>query len=112
MSYGAIPIPVTQGLECPTFTQPPLDGSLSLAALYDWQAVHSPENPVFIFEESPGVHRTIKWAEAIKGIRRATRILRNAVRSSTEETKPGNSRVIGVLASSGTYLSSIRKSHN
>ena len=84
MATGTIPTPFTQGLKCPTFTQPPIDGSLSLAALYDWQADRSPDHPLFVFEESPGTHRTIKWAEAMKGIHRATRILRTAVGSSTE----------------------------
>ena len=105
MATGTIPTPITQGLKCPTFTQPPLDGSLSLAELYEWQAINSPEHPLFVFEDSPGTHRMIKWAEAMKGIRRATRILRNAVRESAGAIKPEKSTVIGVLASSGGYSS-------
>ena len=103
MATGRIPIPVTQGLKCPTFTQPPFDVTLSLAHLYDWQGIHSPDHPLFVFEESPGIHRTIKWAEAMKGVRRATRILRNAVKSSKEVTNGVKSPVIGVLALSGAY---------
>ena len=104
MLTGKIPIPVTQGLKCPTFTQPPLDGSLSIGALYDWQAVNSPDHPLFVYQQSPGVQRTIKWAEAMKGIWRAARILRNAVRSSAESANGVKSPVIGVLALSGEYF--------
>ena len=103
MAYGIIPAPLTQGLKCSTFTQHALDGSLSLAALYDWQAVHSSDHPLFVFEESPGTHRTIKWAEAIKGIQRATRILRNAVMPSTGATNGVKSPIVGVLALAGEY---------
>ncbi|KAH8110852.1 acetyl-CoA synthetase-like protein [Phellopilus nigrolimitatus] len=75
-------IPRTQGLQSTTFTQPPLDESLSLPALYDWQVEHSPKHPLFVFEDVSGSQRTILWEEGVQGVHRATRFVRQAVGSS------------------------------
>ena len=99
---AAIPTPRTQGLSSATFTQPPLDGSLSIPALYEWLANHSAHHPLFIFEGVLGSQRTILRNEAQQGIERAAKRIRQEVgynvNSHSEEDPP----VIAVLASAGT----------
>ncbi|KAH8110847.1 acetyl-CoA synthetase-like protein [Phellopilus nigrolimitatus] len=95
-------IPRTHGLQSTTFTQPPLDESLSLPALYDWQAEHSPKHPLFVFEDVPGSQRTILWEEGVQGVHRATRFVRQAVGSPPSSNGGGKPPVIAVLASSDT----------
>lgn len=91
-------MPITHGLHSLTFTQPPIDGSLCLPALFDWQGSHSSKHPLFVFEDAPGSLRTILWEEGIQGIHRATEYIRRVVSLPIENTdKP----VVAVLASSG-----------
>lgn len=92
--------PKSQGLKSSTFTQPPSDPTLSFPALYDWQGEHSPDHPLFLFEEAPGSKRTIKWGEAVQGFHRATGYVRETVRYSGAGSKP----FIAVLATSGEQL--------
>lgn len=93
----AIP-PRSQGLTSSTFIQPPFEPSLSVPALYDWQYEHSPDHPLFVFQESTGRKRTITWGEAVPAIHRATRYIRDAVKYSGEGKKP----FIAILATTGT----------
>ena len=37
----------------PTFTPPPVDGSLSIPQLFDFHAAHSPHPPLFAYSPSP-----------------------------------------------------------
>ncbi|KAH8110853.1 acetyl-CoA synthetase-like protein [Phellopilus nigrolimitatus] len=92
----------THGLQSATFTQPPLDGSLSLPAIYDWQAEHSPKHPIFVFEDAPGLLRTILWDEGAQGMHRATRFVRKAVGNPLVLDGSSKPSVIAVLASSDT----------
>ncbi|KAH8113759.1 acetyl-CoA synthetase-like protein [Phellopilus nigrolimitatus] len=100
-------VPRTQGRQSTTFTQPPLDESLSLPALYDWQAEHSPKHPLFVFEDVPGSQRTILWDEGVQGVHRATRFVRQAVGSHPILNGGGKPPVIAVLASSDTITFSL-----
>ncbi|KAH8110877.1 acetyl-CoA synthetase-like protein [Phellopilus nigrolimitatus] len=101
---GMAPLVVneTQGLQSATFTQPPLDESLSLPAIYDWQAKHSPKHPIFVFEDAPGLLRTILWDEGVQGVHRATRFVRKAVGNPLMLEDSSKPSVIAVLASSDT----------
>ncbi|KAH8110855.1 acetyl-CoA synthetase-like protein [Phellopilus nigrolimitatus] len=100
-------IPRTHGRQSTTFTQPPLDESLSLPALYDWQAEHSPKHPLFVFEDVPGSQRTILWEEGAQGVHRATRFVRQAVGNPPASNGGGKPPVIAVLASSDTITFSV-----
>ncbi|THH03024.1 hypothetical protein EW145_g6597 [Phellinidium pouzarii] len=97
--------PQCHGLHSSTFVQPPLDFSLSLPALFDWQAEHSPEHPLFIFEDAPDSKRTILWAEAVQGIHRATQFVRSAIGKPFGSRSINISPLIAVLASSDTITS-------
>ncbi len=73
-------LPNTQVLNSSTFRAPPLsDKSLTLPDLYDWQHKNSSTHPFFTYEEGPGEVKTIAWAEAVRGIHRAARLVASRV---------------------------------
>ncbi|KAJ3522383.1 hypothetical protein NM688_g8882 [Phlebia brevispora] len=88
--------PRTQILTSATFQAPPLDGSLTLPEIYDWHAEHSPEHPLFVYGNEEGPVHTITWAEAVRGIHRAGRIVRDAVIPVHTDSVP----VVAILANS------------
>ncbi|KAG7091962.1 hypothetical protein E1B28_008351 [Marasmius oreades] len=72
-----IPLPPqTQARSSATFTSPPMDGSMCLTQIYDWQAHHSPRHRLFVFNNRVGNVRTILWKEAIAAIYTGARSLR------------------------------------
>ncbi|KAH8110873.1 hypothetical protein DFH11DRAFT_1617469 [Phellopilus nigrolimitatus] len=87
-------IPRTQGLENATFIQPPLDESLGLPAIYDWQAEHSSKHPVFVYEDEPGSLRTILWEENVQSAHRATRFVRKAIGNPPASSSDGKTPVV------------------
>ncbi|KAJ7185924.1 hypothetical protein C8R46DRAFT_388493 [Mycena filopes] len=98
------PPPQTQALRSTTFTPPPLDGSLTVAQIYEWHAQHTPAHPLFVYAMQDGsgsesTTRTIYWPEAVQAIRVGAKILRERFAWT-----PGNSvmPVVAVLASSDT----------
>ncbi|KAL0057468.1 hypothetical protein AAF712_015889, partial [Marasmius tenuissimus] len=42
------------GLPTPDFYRPPLDGSLSIAEIYDWHVENNPNHPIFVY--ATGIH--------------------------------------------------------
>ncbi len=75
------PIPKTQALSSSTFKHPPLDGSLNLPEIYEWNVQNNPNHPVFVFPDSDGKERLILWPEFFSAIRNVTRQVRNAIAS-------------------------------
>lgn len=49
--FPILPIPTPHGQNTPTFHPPPLDGSLSIPEIFEFHAEHSPEHPVFIYDD-------------------------------------------------------------
>lgn len=98
-------LPRTQVLNSSTFKAPPLDDkSLCLPDFYDWQSRNSPSHPFFVYEDSPEKLRTISWAEAVRGIHRAARLV--ASRVSPEDAAAaleGRPVIIAALAAAGPY---------
>ncbi|TFY63805.1 hypothetical protein EVG20_g6168 [Dentipellis fragilis] len=69
--------PATQVLNSSTFKAPALDGSLSIADMYDFQAEKSPSHPLFSYADADGAIKTIAWAKAVRAIRRSAKISRS-----------------------------------
>ncbi|KAK7689664.1 hypothetical protein QCA50_007459 [Cerrena zonata] len=65
------PVPKTQGLTSSTFKIPPLDGSLTLPQIYDWNLKHSPTHPLFEYADEDGVITTLTWAQVVRGVHHA-----------------------------------------
>ncbi|TDL17736.1 acetyl-CoA synthetase-like protein [Rickenella mellea] len=72
MNLNLPPLPRTHAVTSTTFKAPPLDGSLTLPEIYDWQRDHSPKHPLFVYTRTDNHDRTeICWDEAVKAIHRA-----------------------------------------
>ncbi|KAF9553317.1 acetyl-CoA synthetase-like protein [Agrocybe pediades] len=91
--------PQTQALASKTFRPPPLDGSLSLAEIYDWHLENTPNHPLFIYAHDNGDLRTILYPEAVRAIHVGARLVRK-----TMEWQPGmvETPVVAILAASET----------
>jgi hypothetical protein len=98
-------LPRTQVLNSSTFKAPPLgDKSLCLPDFYDWQYRNSPTHPFFVFDDGPGKVRTITWAEAVRGIHLAARLVASRVPSvDAAAALEGRPIVIAALAATGVY---------
>lgn len=99
-------LPKTQVLSSATFKAPPLeDETHLLPELYDWQHTHSPNHPLFIYDEAPGKLNTIYWGEAVRGFHRAAHYVASLFPSSVaQDAIEGKSVTIGTLAASGMFV--------
>ncbi|KIJ29342.1 hypothetical protein M422DRAFT_269298 [Sphaerobolus stellatus SS14] len=88
-----------------TFNRPPLDGSLNLLQIVQYNGKHSPQHPLFRYYEETCNH-DIVWSEAVVAFRRAAQyFLQQAPHAPSESKKP----VVAILAAvdSITYFSTI-----
>ncbi|EIW79995.1 acetyl-CoA synthetase-like protein [Coniophora puteana RWD-64-598 SS2] len=88
------PHPKTQALDSDTFHVPPLDASLTLAEVVEWNAAHSPSHPLFKFPLAIGGVRTIFWAEANAAVLNGSKILQHRIHTTGRNPRP----VVGILA--------------
>ncbi|KAJ7579078.1 hypothetical protein C8J56DRAFT_1006701 [Mycena floridula] len=93
--------PQTQALFSDSFRPPPLDGSLTLAQIWDWHAENTPEHRLFVYANSDGSIRTILWPEAVRAVHTGANMLGSRVTHSFS-AKP----VVAIVAMSDsiTYL--------
>lgn len=94
------PIPNTQARSSATFKPPPLDGSLNLPEVCEWNARHNPEHPLFVYADDDGKEHEILWPAFVRGVRRVCSLIQHEILSS-ENGHRVESHTIGVLASSG-----------
>lgn len=73
MAFVAPSVVTPQGVNCPLFTPPPLDGSCNLIDAYDWHLAHSPEHPYYTYEDVDGTVRFLKWREVTHAVYRAAK---------------------------------------
>lgn len=94
------PIPNTQALSSTTFKPPPLDGSLNLPEICEWNARNNPEHPVFVYADGDGEEHEILWPRFVRAMRRVSTFVEGVISScqSGHHTIP---RTIGILASGG-----------
>ncbi|KAI9464124.1 acetyl-CoA synthetase-like protein [Lactarius psammicola] len=97
-------LPKTQVLNSSTFKAPPLgDKSLTLPDLYDWQHKNSSAHPFFTYEDGPGEIKTIAWAEAVRGIHRAARLVASRIPAEDATAAlEGRPIIIAALAATDT----------
>ncbi|KAF7979277.1 hypothetical protein HWV62_42970 [Athelia sp. TMB] len=79
--YISLPIPlgpqIPSSAKSPTFTLPPLDGSLTITEIFDFHAEHSSRHPIFVHSDQQGNVREVLWPEAVRAMHRAGRIIRS-----------------------------------
>jgi hypothetical protein len=96
-------LPNTQVLNSLTFKAPPLNKSLTLPDLYDWHHENSPTHPLFVYEDGPGEVRNIAWAEVVRGIHRAARLVASRIPAEdVTAALEGRPITIAVLAVTGS----------
>ncbi|KAK0492930.1 NRPS-like enzyme [Armillaria luteobubalina] len=89
--------PTPQGFSSLTFTPPPLDGSLTFAEITDYNGKHSPNHPLFRYEEPDNEDvRTILWSEGVAAFHTAGQYFQKYL---ADESSPV---VVGILANSDT----------
>ncbi|KAJ6629893.1 hypothetical protein B0H10DRAFT_1775629 [Mycena sp. CBHHK59/15] len=93
------PPPQTQAHHCASFRPPPLDGTLTIAQMYDWHFRNTPHHRLFVYALEDGSTRTIYWPEAVKASYVGGRILRDRFGwfAGMNETP-----VVAILAASDT----------
>ncbi|KAJ7464987.1 hypothetical protein B0H11DRAFT_2050421 [Mycena galericulata] len=91
--------PQTQAHSSPTFQPPPLDGSLTIAQIYDWHFRYTQNHRLFVYAQVDGSTRTIYWPEAVRAVYVGAKILRNRFKwTSGTSMMP----VVSILSSSDT----------
>jgi hypothetical protein len=94
-----------QGASSTTFNPPPTDGSLTLVEMFDYNALHSPNHPLFRYENPvDGALKEILWSEAVPAIHKAARL----VHAAASGVQPGSRPVIAILASMGVIRYNFR----
>ncbi|KAK0219250.1 NRPS-like enzyme [Armillaria fumosa] len=89
--------PTPQGRSSVTFTPPPLDGSLTFAEITDYNGKHSPNHPLFRYEDPDSEDvRTILWSEGVAAFHTAGRYFQKYL---ADESSPV---VVGIFANSDT----------
>ena len=100
--YVVLPLPdppKTQALTSKTFLPGPLDGSLTVPELLDWNFEHSPYHPVVVYPDDDGCNHTIHWTEVFCAIIRMGHYIRSLV--SLEEEDSRAHTTFAILAQSG-----------
>lgn len=86
--------PLSHGLTSTTFVAPPLDGSITIPQMFDHHAAHSPNHPVFLYEDGPGNKIFIHWKEIHQATGRVARYMEaQGISAATEGPK-----IIAILA--------------
>jgi hypothetical protein len=102
-------LPKTHVLNSLTFKAPPLNESLTLPDLYDWQHKSSPTHPFFVYEDRPGEVKTIAWAEAVRGIHRAALLVASRIPAEdVTAALEGCPITIAVLAATGSCFNDLQ----
>lgn len=102
-----VPTATAQGVNSRTFHAPPLDCGLSVPGLYEYNAKHSPDHPVFCYAHiETGVVHDVTYSEAWDYIRSAARIIQSRIVTGVNELSGSSNAnfrpVVAILAPSGT----------
>ncbi|KAK0442587.1 NRPS-like enzyme [Armillaria borealis] len=85
-------LPTPQGVSSPTFKPPPLDGSLTVPELFDYNGFHSAKHTLFRYDSPDnGEFRSITWGEGVAAFHVAGHYFREHINDETPV-------VVGILA--------------
>lgn len=102
--------PPTQALSSTTFRPPPLDGSLTLPEIYEYNFLHNGDHAMFVYDEGELIGeesqiKRINWREAGRAVHNAARYLRSGTQT---DRAAGHKRpvvaLIGVFGAFCCYL--------
>lgn len=102
------PVPTPQGVNSKTFVAPPIDGSLTVPQVFDFNAEHSPNHPWAVYEKLADAESSelpehdnldhITYKQLQRGIHRVAKL----IETSTATRDPTASTVVGILALADT----------
>nr|AEM76784.1 NRPS-like enzyme [Armillaria mellea] len=85
-------LPTPQGVSSPTFKPPPLDGSLTVPELFDYNGFHSAKHTLFRYDSlDNGESRSITWKEGVAAFHVAGHYFREHINDKSPV-------VVGILA--------------
>ncbi|KAF8996234.1 hypothetical protein BDQ17DRAFT_1411844 [Cyathus striatus] len=87
-----------------SFTLPPLDGSLTVPELYDWNYEHNPNGLVFVHSDSPS---GLKFSDVVPAIHRAGQYVSGAIGGATVRSDRKDIVAIFSAADTITYATTI-----
>ena len=79
------PLPRVHGLKSQTFRLPPLDASLTIPELYDWNFKHNSRHPLFVYIDDDGAEKIMHWSQAVPALHRAGRIVKSRLPEEVPE---------------------------
>ena len=99
-------LPQTQARNTTTFRPPPLSNkSLTVPDLYDWQYDHSPNHPIFVYQNIDHSVKTITYSEAVPAMHRAGYYVTSKLPPEiVENARKGRSTLVATLAATGASL--------
>ncbi|KAF7341778.1 NRPS-like enzyme [Mycena sanguinolenta] len=88
-----------------TYTPAPVDGSLSLLQIFEFQATTNPHQPIFRYDSASARdgYENITWQQAVKMFDTTARILRRRI-GNTVTMDCAHRPVIGILAATSSIL--------
>ncbi|KAJ7301359.1 hypothetical protein DFH08DRAFT_906979 [Mycena albidolilacea] len=97
-----------QGIDSPTFTAAPLDGSLTMPQLLDRQFELSPHHTAYIYDAPDGETISVSFVQYIQTVYIACRrILRETV--PHKPVTDGQATVVGIFAATGMMVAAIMR---
>lgn len=90
--------PTPQAVSSSTFVPPPVDGSLTLGEIFDYNSKHSSTHPYFIYEdESTHAITPVNWRSLVRAIHQVSKVIEShGIPPPTSSSPP--TRVIAILA--------------
>ena len=75
---------------------------VSIPEAWDYHAEHSPDHPLFIYEDEPGELKKVTWRQANLATHRAARMIQEfAATHGLHTVDPLNPPIVGLLANAG-----------
>ncbi|KAJ6487824.1 hypothetical protein C8R45DRAFT_257544 [Mycena sanguinolenta] len=90
----------------PVYAPAPVDGSLSVLEIFEFQAKTNPQHALFRYD-SPSArdgYEEITWPQAVKMFETTARVLRRRLGAGAVDCKDGKRPVVGILAATGSIL--------
>ncbi|KAF7350260.1 NRPS-like enzyme [Mycena venus] len=89
----------------PTYKPAPVDGTLSVLQIFEFQATTNPHHPLFRYDSvsARDGYENVTWAQAVKMFNTTAQILRRRLRNTTT-IDCAHPPVVGILAATGSIL--------
>lgn len=105
MAFLLTPPAKTHPSRVPTFTPPPLDGSLTVSEIYDFHYEKNPWHPVFVFAAAPQQLTSLTYSDVVPAAHRAARFVAKLMNLNIESNSEEAARpLVAIVATSGMFI--------